>query len=95
VITRKVFRKAAENANISPWATPHALRHSFTTHLLQANVNLRYIQQAMGHESPEITQIFTHIVRLNKDVVKSPLDRLVENRKKNNNKEGDEDDQKT
>jgi len=67
---RKVFRKAAENANISPWATPHTLRHSFATYLLQANVNLRYIQQAMGHESPETTQIYTHIVNLNNEVVK-------------------------
>lgn len=90
---RKVFRKAAEAANICPWATPHTLRHSFGTHLLQANVNLRYIQQAMGHESPETTQIYTHIVSLNNDVVKSPLDRLLEKRKKETSRHEDETDE--
>lgn len=78
----KLFRKAANATNIAQWATPHTLRHSFATHLLMANVNLRYIQSCLGHESPETTQIYTHIVNINNSIVRSPLDRIMDKRRK-------------
>jgi len=83
----KVFRNAVKKSEVCSWATPHTLRHSFATHLLQENVNLRYIQKALGHESPETTQIYTHITTLNNKIVKSPLDRIIERRTKHSNEE--------
>jgi len=78
----KVFRKAAKEANVAQWATPHTLRHSFATHLLMANVNLRYIQACLGHESPETTQIYTHVISVDNSIVRSPLDRIMDRRNK-------------
>ena len=54
----KVFRRAALRSGINPWATPHTLRHSFATHLMQTGVNLRYVQVLLGHASPKTTEIY-------------------------------------
>lgn len=96
----KIFRKAAKAAEVAEWSTPHTLRHSFAAHLLQANVNLRFIQSCLGHESPETTQIYTHIVSINNNVVRSPLDRIIDKMKededsdKNNDSDKNEDSDK-
>ena len=79
---QKIFRKAVKDANINPWATPHTLRHSFATHLVQQGVNLRYIQNLLGHSSPKTTEIYTHLLKVDNDVVKSPLDILLNEGKK-------------
>jgi integrase/recombinase XerD len=72
----KVFHAAIARAGIRKTVTPHSLRHSFATHLLEQGVNLRYIQDILGHESPKTTQIYTHVATHELGNIKNPLDDL-------------------
>jgi len=74
---RQIFRRAVKESGINAWATPHTLRHSFATHLLQTGVNLRIIQALLGHSSAKTTQIYTHVLNINNRVVQSPLDIIM------------------
>jgi integrase/recombinase XerD len=69
-----IFRNAVKDVKANPWSTPHTLRHSFTTHLLESGVNLRYIQAILGHISSKTTEIYTGVI--NNRTMKSPLDLL-------------------
>lgn len=71
-----IFTSAKERSGINPLATTHTLRHSFATHLLEKGVDLRYIQDLLGHESSKTTEIYTHITKKSWDKIKSPLDDL-------------------
>ena len=83
---QKIFQKAVKESGCNAWATPHTLRHSFATHLMQAGTNLRYIQSALGHESPKTTEIYTHVLRINNKTIESPLDILMKKGKFEDNK---------
>ena len=71
-----IFRKALRKAKITKHATPHTLRHSFATHLLEQGVSIRYIQELMGHSSINTTEIYTHVSSRQLSKIKNPLDNL-------------------
>lgn len=73
---QNIFSRAKQKAAINPLATVHTLRHSFATHLLENGVDLRYIQELLGHESSKTTEIYTHITSRGMNKIKSPLDNL-------------------
>jgi site-specific recombinase XerD len=70
----KICKTAAQKAGIQKNVTPHSLRHSFATHLLEQGTNLRYIQEILGHEDPKTTQIYTRVATNELSNIKSPLD---------------------
>ncbi len=71
---QKVVTEAAARANISKKVSPHTLRHSFATHLLEAGTDIRYIQALLGHAKLETTQIYTHVAVSHIADIVSPLD---------------------
>ena len=81
----RALDKAVLAAGLSKRVTPHMLRHSFATHLLEQGVDLRYIQNLLGHESTKTTEIYTHVTKKALHKIKSPLDRILEDNNMNNN----------
>ncbi|RLG36393.1 MAG: integrase [Candidatus Alkanophagales archaeon] len=71
-----IFEKARDKAGIKKNATVHSLRHSFATYLLESGVDLRYIQELLGHKHSKTTEIYTHVSTKNLSKIKSPLDML-------------------
>ncbi len=69
-----IVSKAATKANIKRKVTPHILRHSFATHLLESGTDLRYIQTLLGHSSTKTTEIYTQVAVNNFKLIKNPLD---------------------
>jgi integron integrase len=73
---QNAMTKAVKKAGIIKHATVHTLRHSFATHLLIDGVNIRNVQELLGHNHVETTMIYTHVIRDITNVPQSPLDKL-------------------
>ncbi|WP_199176900.1 tyrosine-type recombinase/integrase [Aquimarina sp. MAR_2010_214] len=71
---KEIVVKAAEKSKINRRVTPHMLRHSFATHLLENGTDLRYIQTLLGHGSTKTTEIYTQVAINNFKSIKNPLD---------------------
>ena len=84
---RKFLHNSVALAGIKKHVTPHTLRHSYATHLLENGVSLRHIQELLGHSKPETTMIYTHIAKKDLLEIQSPLDAILLSLNKNANRE--------
>jgi len=74
---RSFLKRSVERAGIQKVITPHTLRHSYATHLLESGTDIRYIQALLGHSKPETTMVYTHVQSDAIKKINNPLDLIV------------------
>ena len=74
---RSFLKDSCARAGITKRITPHSLRHSYATHMLENGTDIRYIQVLLGHSRPETTMIYTHVAQKDLSKIRSPLDIAV------------------
>lgn len=74
---QRAVAMAARAAGIKKKVTPHTMRHSFATHLLEEGMDLRYIQKLLGHKKSTTTEIYTHVADRDLARIRSPADTLL------------------
>ena len=73
---QKAFAVSLQRAGVTKHASPHTLRHCFATHSLESGLDIRTVQQQLGHSSVETTEIYTHVLQRGAQAVRSPLEDL-------------------